>query len=83
MQDQLKQHEAPSIFDSGIGDWLLDLAFLALIALVLGNVLRWAYLALFHTWALLGSNEKDSRPKTAWVLSRSLKYRPRNYILET
>ncbi len=43
-----KQHEAPSIFDSGIGDWLLDLAVLALIALVLGNVLRWAYLALFH-----------------------------------
>jgi hypothetical protein len=43
-----RQHEAPSIFDSGIGDWLLDLAVLALIALVLGNVLRWAYLALVH-----------------------------------
>jgi hypothetical protein len=37
-----------SIFDTGIGDWLLDLAVLALIALVVGNVLRWAYLAIFH-----------------------------------
>ena len=48
VSSRLKQHEAPSIFDSGIGDWLLDLAVLALIALVLGNVLRWAYLALFY-----------------------------------
>jgi hypothetical protein len=37
-----------SIFDTSIADWLLDLAVLALIALVVGNVLRWAYLALFH-----------------------------------
>jgi hypothetical protein len=39
--------EAP-LFDSGIGDWLLDLTGLALIILVLGTVLKWAYLALFH-----------------------------------
>jgi hypothetical protein len=44
-----KEPEAPpSIFDSGIGDWILDLAVLALIALVIGNVIRWAYLAIFH-----------------------------------
>jgi hypothetical protein len=43
-----KQPEAPSIFESGIGDWVLDLAVLALIALVIGNVIRWAYLAVFH-----------------------------------
>jgi hypothetical protein len=43
-----KQPEVPSIFDSSIGDWILDLAVLALIALVIGNVLRWAYLAIFH-----------------------------------
>ena len=42
--------EAP-LFDSGlssIGNWLLDLVVLALIALVVGSVLKWAYLALFH-----------------------------------
>ena len=43
-----KQPEAPSIFESGIGDWVLDLAVLALIALVIGNVIRWAYLAVFR-----------------------------------
>jgi len=43
-----KEPEAPSIFDSGIGDWIFDLVVLALIALVLGHVLRWAYLAIFQ-----------------------------------
>jgi hypothetical protein len=43
-----KQPEVPSIFDSGIGDWILDLAVLALIALVIGNVMRWAYIAIFQ-----------------------------------
>jgi hypothetical protein len=43
-----KQPEAPSIFDSSIGDWIFDLAVLALIALVIGHVMRWAYLAVFH-----------------------------------
>jgi hypothetical protein len=43
-----KQHEEPSIFDSGIGDWVLDLAALALIALVIGTIIRWAYVAVFH-----------------------------------
>jgi hypothetical protein len=38
----------PSIFDSGIGDWIWDLAVLALIALVIGTVIKWAYIALFH-----------------------------------
>jgi hypothetical protein len=41
-----KEPEAPSIFDSSIGDWVLDLAVLALIALVIGHLIRWAYLAL-------------------------------------
>jgi hypothetical protein len=42
--------EAP-LFDSGlsvIGDWILDLAVVALVAVVAGAVLKWAYLALFH-----------------------------------
>jgi hypothetical protein len=43
-----KSPEAPSIFESGIGDWIFDLAVLALIALVLGNVMRWAYIAIFR-----------------------------------
>jgi hypothetical protein len=43
-----KQPEAPSIFDSGIGDWVLDLAALALIVLVVGTIIRWAYLAIFR-----------------------------------
>jgi hypothetical protein len=43
-----KEPEAPSLFDTGIGDWILDLAVLALIALVVGNVIRWAYLAIFQ-----------------------------------
>ena len=41
-----KQHEDPSIFDSGIADWILDAVALALIALVAGTLLRWAYLAI-------------------------------------
>jgi hypothetical protein len=41
-----KQAESPSIFDTGIGDWILDLAVLALIALVVGTIIRWAYLAI-------------------------------------
>jgi hypothetical protein len=43
-----KQQEDPSIFDSSIGDWLMDAAALALIALVIGTLLRWAYLAMVH-----------------------------------
>ncbi len=35
------------LFDSGIGDWLLDLTAIAMIALIVGTVLRWAYIALF------------------------------------
>ena len=38
----------PSIFDSGIGDWILDLVVLALVALVVGNVIKWAYVAVFQ-----------------------------------
>jgi hypothetical protein len=40
--------EVPSIFDSGLGDWILDLAVLALIALVVGTLIKWAYIAIFH-----------------------------------
>jgi hypothetical protein len=39
------------LFDSGlsvIGDWILDLAVVAMIAVVLVEVLKWGYLALFH-----------------------------------
>jgi hypothetical protein len=36
----------PSIFESNIGDWLLDAAAVALIALVAGTLIRWAYLAI-------------------------------------
>jgi hypothetical protein len=43
-----KDPEAPSLFESGIGDWVLYLAVLAMIALVVGHVIRWAYLAIFH-----------------------------------
>jgi hypothetical protein len=43
-----KQPEMPSIFDSGIGDWILDLVVLALVALVVGNVIKWAYVAVFQ-----------------------------------
>ena len=35
------------LFDSGIGDWLLNLTAIALIALILGTIARWAYVALF------------------------------------
>jgi hypothetical protein len=38
----------PSIFDSGVGDWALDFAAIALIALVAGTILRWAYLVIFR-----------------------------------
>ena len=41
-----KQPEDPSIFDSGIGDWILDAVAVALIVLVAGTLLRWAYLAI-------------------------------------
>jgi len=33
--------------DSCIGDWLLNLTAVAMIALILGTIARWAYLALF------------------------------------
>jgi hypothetical protein len=45
-KDHSKQHEDPSIFDSGMADWILDAVALALIALVAGTLLRWAYLAI-------------------------------------
>jgi hypothetical protein len=41
-----KSPEDQSIFETGIGDWLLDAAALALIALVVGTIIRWAYLAI-------------------------------------
>jgi hypothetical protein len=41
-----KQPEDQSIFDSGIGDWILDAVAVALIVLVAGTLLRWAYLAI-------------------------------------
>jgi len=41
----------PHLFDSGlsvIGDWILDLAVVAMIAVVAAAVLKWGYVALFH-----------------------------------
>jgi hypothetical protein len=35
------------LFDSGVGDWLLRLTAVAMIALLVGTVLRWAYIAMF------------------------------------
>jgi hypothetical protein len=35
------------LFDSGIGDWLLNLTAVAMIALILGTIVRWAYIAMF------------------------------------
>jgi hypothetical protein len=49
-----KKSSEPSeehLFDSGlsvVGDWILDLAVVALIAVVAGAVLKWAYLEIFH-----------------------------------
>ena len=46
-----KENDAPHMFDSGlsvVGDWILDLSVVALIALVIGNILKWAYVAIFH-----------------------------------
>jgi len=48
-----KANDSPDehLFDSGlsvVGDWILDLAVVALIAVVVGAVLKWAYLAIFH-----------------------------------
>lgn len=43
-----KEPDVPSLFDSGIGDWIWNLAVLALIALVVGTVIKWGYLAVFH-----------------------------------
>jgi hypothetical protein len=42
--------DAP-LFDSGlssIGNWILDLVVIAMIAVVAGAVLKWVYLAIFH-----------------------------------
>jgi hypothetical protein len=39
------------LFDSGlssIGNWLMDLTVIAMIALVAGAILKWAYVAIFH-----------------------------------
>ena len=39
------------LFDSGfssIGNWLMDLAVIAMIAVVAGAILKWAYLTIFH-----------------------------------
>lgn len=41
-----KPPKDPSIFETGIGDWLLDASALALIALVAGTLIRWGYLAI-------------------------------------
>jgi hypothetical protein len=41
----------PPLFDSGMsawGDWVLDLAALALVAIVIGTIAEWAYVTLFH-----------------------------------
>ena len=35
------------LFDSGIGDWLLNLTAIAMIALIIGTILRWAFVAMF------------------------------------
>ena len=35
------------LFDSGVGDWLLNLTAVAMIVLIIGTVVRWAYIALF------------------------------------
>jgi hypothetical protein len=48
-----KTDESPDdhLFDSGlsvVGDWILDLAVVALVAVVAGAVLKWAYLAIFR-----------------------------------
>jgi hypothetical protein len=49
-----KSHEEPSVpplFDSGMsawGDWVLDLAALALVAIVVGTIAEWAYVTLFQ-----------------------------------
>ena len=47
LRHRSKETDAPHMFDSGlsvVGDWILDLSVLALIALVVGNVLK----AIFH-----------------------------------
>ena len=46
-----EESEEPPLFDSGmstLGNWLLDLAVLALIAIVVGYLAKTAYVALFH-----------------------------------
>lgn len=35
------------LFDSGFGDWLLNLTAIALIALIIGTIIRWGYVAMF------------------------------------
>lgn len=45
------EHSEVPLFDSGIsllGNWVLDLAVLALIALVVGTLVKWAYIAVFQ-----------------------------------
>ncbi len=42
--------EAP-LFDSGlssIGNWLMDMVVISMIAVVAGAILKWAYVAIFH-----------------------------------
>jgi hypothetical protein len=39
------------LFDSGlssIGNWLMDIVVIAMIAVVAGAILKWAYVAIFH-----------------------------------
>ena len=39
------------LFDSGlssIGNWLMDIVVIAMIAVVAGAILKWAYMAIFH-----------------------------------
>ena len=47
--DHRKSHEHSELplFNAGISDWILDLAALALVALIVGQAIKWAYLTLF------------------------------------
>ena len=40
--------DEPPLFDSGIGTWMMYAVVLALIAVVLGAVIKAAYLSIFH-----------------------------------
>jgi hypothetical protein len=46
-RDKPDPNDPAPLFDSGIGDWLLNLTAVAMIVLILGTILRWAYIAMF------------------------------------